>query len=158
MRRAAARNALKVGLIGAIEAARGATIGQRPRSGTRAPLRVLIADDYHPIRALLQHLLTVAGMETAVAADGEQALALVQSWNPDVVLLDWLMPGGGLDLVRRVVDEPGFDGQVIMLSGLDDPRDRDAAMEAGAARYFTKPTDNDRLISAIGQVGARLAS
>ena len=57
-----------------------------------SPLRVLVADDEPPIRLLCQVNLAVAGIEVLQAADGEEALALARSEEPDLVLLDLMMP------------------------------------------------------------------
>ena len=120
-----------------------------------SPLRVLVADDQATVRLLLRTLLDGAGMETAVAHDGEQVLELVREWDPDVVLLDWLMPAGGLALVRKLVIEHELEGRVIMLSALDDPRDRREALFAGAACYLTKPPDLGVLVQTLNRIGMR---
>jgi DNA-binding response OmpR family regulator len=122
-----------------------------------APVRALVADDAASMRLLLRRLLADAGIEVAVAASGEQALTLARSWDPDVVLLDWLMPTGGLELIRRMVAEHELAGRVIMLSALSDPRDRLAALEAGAASYFTKPPCAGQLVEAVCRIGRRRA-
>jgi two-component system chemotaxis response regulator CheY len=138
---------------GAVDAA--AAIGLRGGSCGWRDLRAVVADDDPASRLLLRRMLTDAGMETEDAADGEGALALVRSWDPDIVLLDWVMPEGGLGLVRQVVAEPGFHGRVIMLSTLEDVRDRRAALEAGAAHYVVKPPRADALIQVIRLVWAQ---
>jgi DNA-binding response OmpR family regulator len=116
---------------------------------------VLVADDQASIRLLLCSMLDEVGIETAVAEDGEQALALAREWDPDAVLLDWLMPSGGLGLVRQLVTEQGLHGRVIMLSALDDPRDRREALVAGVACYMTKPPDLDVLVRTLARIGTR---
>ncbi len=121
----------------------------------RSALRVLIADDNSGIRDLLRVLLSQAGMTAIEAADGRQVLRLVAEDPPDVVLIDWVMDGGGLDLARELIDARGMTGRVIMLTGLLDRRDRSAAIQAGVASYFVKPPDPDSLIAAIRAAAQR---
>lgn len=120
-----------------------------------AALRVLIADDNPGIRELLKVLLSRAGMTAIEAADGREALRLIAEDPPDVVLLDWVMDDGGLDLARELINAHGMVGRVIMLTGLLDPRDRSAAIQIGIAHYFVKPPDPDSLIAAIRAAAQR---
>jgi DNA-binding response OmpR family regulator len=116
------------------------------RSGGRR-IRVLIADDNPDIRRLLR--LTEAGMTVSEAADGQEALRRISADAPDVVLLDWVMEDGGLELARELIEVHDMEDRVIMLTGLFDPRDRRAALHVGIAHYFVKPPDTDALIAAI---------
>ena len=71
---------------------------QRPR-----PLKILIADDSAVPRLILEKTLSSLGHETVSASDGAEAWARVQTFEPDVVLSDWLMPGmDGIELCRRI--------------------------------------------------------
>jgi CheY-like chemotaxis protein len=141
--------------VTAIHAADVGIPGRQQWADETRALRVLIADDDEDIRLLLQQQLADAGMDLKVAAGGRQVLALLRSWTPDVVLLDWLMPGGGLELVRELVTEHGLEGRLIMLSGLDDPRDRQAALAAGATYYLVKPPESEKLIRVIRELAVR---
>jgi CheY-like chemotaxis protein len=127
----------------------------RPEGAGSSRVRVLVADDQASVRLLICTLLEDAGIETAAAEDGDQVLALAGEWDPDVVVLDWLMPAGGLGLVRQLVAECGLEGRVIMLSALDDPRDRREALVAGVACYMTKPPDLGVLVETLGRIGTR---
>jgi DNA-binding response OmpR family regulator len=115
----------------------------------RAPVRVLLADDNPEIRRLLRAVLTDAGIIVSEAADGQEALRRVADDPPDVVLLDWVMQDGGLELARELIESHRMQDRVIMLTGLFDPRDRRAAMRVGIAHYFVKPPDTDTLVAAI---------
>jgi DNA-binding response OmpR family regulator len=68
---------------------------------------------------------------------------------PDVALLDWRMPRGGLPLARALIQDHGLAGRVIMLSSIVDPRDRLQARRAGVVRYLVKPPERGALLSAV---------
>jgi DNA-binding response OmpR family regulator len=120
-----------------------------PGRNGRRPIRVLIADDNPDIRRLLRLILTDAGITVSEAADGQEALRRISADAPDVVLLDWVMEDGGLELARELIEAHDMEDRVIMLTGLFDPRDRRAALHVGIAHYFVKPPDTDALIAAI---------
>jgi hypothetical protein len=69
--------------------------------------------------------------------------------RPDAVVLDWRMPGGGLGTARRMIEDHGMAGRLIMVTGLDDLRDRRAAHKAGVWCYLVKPIDQDELLRAV---------
>jgi DNA-binding response OmpR family regulator len=112
-------------------------------------VRILVVDDDERFRLMLRAILSETGMEVTEAASGEDALGLLARSDPDVVVIDWRMPGGGLSLARKLITEHGLRNRVIMLTGLDDPRDRRAAHKAGVAEYLIKPPKRDELIGAI---------
>jgi two-component system, OmpR family, phosphate regulon response regulator PhoB len=116
--------------------------------GESAPL-VLVVDDHERFRLLVRAILVRHGMRVIEAKTGEEALGAVADTPPDVVVLDWLMPGGGLALAHSLIADHGLRDRVIMLTALDDPRDRKAALEAGVSRYFVKPPDPEQLIAAV---------
>jgi response regulator RpfG family c-di-GMP phosphodiesterase len=105
-----------------------------------AQRRVLIVDDDRDLRTLLGAVLA-AHYEIAFAADGHEALGLFESFAPDLVLLDVLMPGlDGLEVCRCIKGSPrGRRVQVIMVSGSSSREDRRAALLAGADDYVVKP-------------------
>ena len=76
-------------------------------------------------------------------------------YRPDVVILDWLMRDGGLGLARRLLTVHQMNGRLIMLTGLLDTRDRDAAISVGITHYFVKPPDTAELIAAVRSVAQR---
>src|SRR5215813_14171283 len=100
---------------------------------------VLIVEDDPSILRGLQMNLGLEGFRTVCAHDGEEALALVRSHKPDVVLLDLMLPKmGGLDVIRRLrVNDP--DTPVIVLSAKDQEGDKVLALSLGADDYVTKP-------------------
>ncbi|HEY2746201.1 MAG TPA: response regulator transcription factor [Polyangia bacterium] len=100
---------------------------------------VLIVEDDPSILRGLQMNLGLEGFRTVCAHDGEEALAMVRSHKPDVVLLDLMLPKlGGLDVIKRLrVDDP--DTPVIVLSAKDQEGDKVLALSLGADDYVTKP-------------------
>lgn len=103
--------------------------------------KVLVVDDQPEIRRLLSTALC-RQHEVIEAGDGTSALALVRAHAPDVVLLDVMMPGGvdGMQVLRQIKADPATRAiRVAMLSARGQIADREAAREAGADTYFTKP-------------------
>lgn len=116
--------------------------------------RVLIVDDEPHIVLSLEFLLERAGYQTAVAADGDEALALVRRLRPDVVLLDIMMPGqNGYAVCRTIKADPETRGiPVIMLSAKGQEVEVLKGLELGASAYVTKPFGNAEILEAIRAV------
>jgi DNA-binding response OmpR family regulator len=114
-----------------------------------AQARLLVADDDRRARMLVRAQLAGTEIDVLEAADGHHALLRVQFEAPDVVVVDWAMPGGGLPLVRALVHEHHLGGRVIMLSSIVDPRDRLEARRAGVVRYLVKPPERGELLAAV---------
>ncbi len=103
--------------------------------------RVLVVDDSAGSMALLQAQLASEYLEVIPASDGAEALRKVVQCQPDLVLLDAIMPGvSGFDVCRRLRADPATTHlPVVMVSTLDQPEDRMAAFQAGADDFMTKP-------------------
>ena len=104
--------------------------------------RVLVVDDDPTIAEVVGDYLREAGLEPRHAADGPSALSLAEAWQPDIVILDLMLPGlDGLEVCRRL--RKARDGQhplpVIMLTALGEESERVAGLETGADDYVTKP-------------------
>jgi CheY-like chemotaxis protein len=112
-------------------------------------VRLLVADDDRRVRLLVRAQLAGTEIDVLEAADGHHALMRVEHEVPDVALLDWRMPGGGLPLARALIDDHGLAGRVIMLTSVGDPRDRLEARRAGIVRYLVKPPERDLLLAAV---------
>jgi two-component system phosphate regulon response regulator PhoB len=102
---------------------------------------VLIVDDEPDLRSLLDFNFRSGGFETALAANGEEALRLVANRVPDLVLLDLMLPDlPGTEICRRLKSDPRTrDVPVIMLTARGDEIDRIVGFEVGADDYVTKP-------------------
>ena len=113
--------------------------------------RVLIVDDVPANTKLLQAKLTAEYYQVETAADGFAALRMAHSWQPDLILLDVMMPGmDGYETCRRLKS----DGQtlhvpVVMISALGDPAERLRGLEVGADDFLTKPIDYDTLLARL---------
>jgi len=102
------------------------------------PTRVLVVDDEAEVRTAVRHGLELVGYEIEVASDGLEGVSKVESWRPDVVLLDLAMPRmGGLTAIENI---RGWSKvPIIVLSVMGEEGDKVRALEAGADDYLTKP-------------------
>jgi DNA-binding response OmpR family regulator len=107
------------------------------------PRRVLVVDDEPAIRALCRVNLNVSGMEVLEAADGETAVELARAEQPDLILLDVMLPGAtGWEVAAELGGEDATrDIPVIFLSAMADTSDLERGREHGAVGYVTKPFD-----------------
>ena len=116
-------------------------------------LRVLIADDEAPARVRLRALLAEIGDAELVgeAADGDETLRLVDSRDPDIVLLDVRMPGlDGIETARRITENPAPPA-VIFTTAFDEYALK--AFDAQAAAYLLKPIRREKLAAALAAAG-----
>lgn len=112
---------------------------------------MLIADDDLVIRTLVEKKLVKAAYRVITASDGEQALELARSIRPDVVVLDWMMPGLGGPEVCRLLKESAETSSipVLLLTSRAKEEDIRTAFELGADDYLTKPFDVAELDEAV---------
>ncbi len=115
--------------------------------GRRAPL-VLVVDDVAANRELIEAHLVEIGHEVVQAADGEEALACIESREPDLVLLDIAMPRlDGIEVCRRIKAHPLRRLiPVILITAANDRETKLRGLEAGADDFLTKPVDAKELI------------
>ncbi|MFF9895098.1 response regulator transcription factor [Streptomyces longispororuber] len=125
---------------------------------TTAPARkVLVVDDDPEVRAAVEDALTVAGHRVRGAADGQQALTAVARWEPDLVVLDVMMPVlDGLAVCRRL-RAVGDRVPVLVLTALDAVSDRVDGLDAGADDYLVKPFALDELVARVRALLRRAA-
>jgi DNA-binding NarL/FixJ family response regulator len=127
-----------------------------PHSGS---IRVLLVEDNDVFREALELLLAVMPDIRVVGsvADGESAVAFCEHANPDVVLMDYRLPGlDGVEATAAV--RARCDAAVVVLTAAVDRREREALREAGAAACVTKDSDFTEIVAAIHTAAARGAS
>lgn len=113
------------------------------------PMKILVVDDERAVRDSLRRALELEGYEVDLAVDGADGLARITEGQPDVVILDVLMPGvDGLEVSRRVRNS-GNRVPVLMLTARDEVDDRVAGLDAGADDYVTKPFALDELLARV---------
>ncbi len=110
--------------------------------------KILVVDDSSSNVLLLQSFLEEEGYEIEIASSGKEAISLVASFKPDIILLDLMMPGlSGLDVMERI----GTDIPVIMISANKDPNLVKEAEQHGIKSYIQKPIDFDEILTEIGK-------
>jgi adenylate cyclase len=117
----------------------------------RTPPRILIADDNPSNRDILQARLAVHGYEILTAVDGQEALEMAREAQPDLILLDVMMPKlDGLEVCRRLKKDTSLPFMpVIMVTAKTDSKDIVAGLESGGDEYLTKPVDHAALVARI---------
>ena len=126
---------------------RGTEFDQQEPRGQEAHL--LVVDDEANIRDLLAAALRFAGFSVATAKNGNEALALTQEENPDLILLDVMMPDMDGFTVTRRLRARGDDMPILFLTARDDPQDTVSGLAAGGDDYVTKPFSLDEVVARI---------
>ena len=110
--------------------------------------RILIADDNPQGVELLEAYLAGAEYDIETAADGDETLRKVKEWQPDLILLDIMMPKiSGFEVCKRIKGNPlTSDIVVLMVTALDQPSDIDRAVDAGTNDFLTKPINKTELL------------
>lgn len=121
---------------------------------------VLIVDDEAPIREMLSVALHMAGYQCLEAANAQTAHTLIVDHQPDIVLLDWMMPEvSGIELARRLKRDPiTADIPLIMLTARGEEDNKIQGLEAGADDYITKPFSPRELVARLKAVLRRTAT
>jgi DNA-binding response OmpR family regulator len=116
---------------------------------------ILVVEDERHIASFLEFVLKRAGYEVAVVYDGEQALAAVEAFAPDAILLDLMLPGlTGLEVLKRLRADARYASVVIMvLSGRSFGDVPAEVMQAGANEYATKPIGPSTLLQKLADLG-----
>jgi two-component system, OmpR family, phosphate regulon response regulator PhoB len=117
-------------------------------------VNVLVVEDEDAIREMLGMVLEQADFSVRAAPDAHQALALMGQHEPDLILLDWMLPGlSGVEWARRLKkDETYGDIPIILLTARGEEEDRVRGFEVGADDYVTKPFSTRELIARIKAV------
>ncbi|MCJ7709736.1 MAG: response regulator transcription factor [Chloroflexi bacterium] len=112
------------------------------------PARVLVVDDEPPIRAVVRGFLEREGLTVAEAADGPTAVSQARVFEPDVIVLDIMLPGfDGLEVLRRV--RAFADPLVIFLTARTEEIDRIVGLKVGGDDYLTKPFSPGELVARV---------
>lgn len=116
--------------------------------------KILVVDDESAIRDMLRVALEMADHEVLEAANAQEAHSLVIDQRPDLVLLDWMMPGtSGLELARRLKrDEVTADLPIIMLTAKGEEDNKIQGLDVGADDYITKPFSPRELLARLKAV------
>ena len=122
-----------------------------PSPSTDRPARLLIADDNQQNRELLEAYLGDDGYEIAMACDGQETLDMVQSFGPDLVLLDIMMPRlSGYEVCQQLKDADATqDIPILMVTALNEMGDIERAVEAGCDDFLTKPVNRLELTTRV---------
>ena len=117
----------------------------------RTPPRILIADDNPMNLDIFQTRLAVHGYEILTATDGEEALTIAREKQPDLILLDIMMPKmDGIEVCRHLKGDPALPfTPIIMVTAKADSKDIVAGLEAGGDEYLTKPVDQAALVARV---------
>lgn len=123
------------------------------------PGKILVVDDEPAIRAMVRFALKQADFACVEAADTEQAQALVLGDLPDLILLDWMLPGvSGVDYARRLRRERLTQNiPIIMLTARADEDDKVRALGTGADDFMTKPFSPRELVARVKAILRRTA-
>jgi len=110
---------------------------------------VLIVDNDPKLLKMLQRTLTYEGLTVFTATNGLEALPLVQSQQPDMIIVDWMMPKmDGLSFIQRLRDEENKT-QILMLTARDAIENRVEGLESGADDYLVKPFAPAELVARV---------
>lgn len=119
--------------------------------------KILLVEDEAPIREMLGYTLMKEGYTFREAADVEEARPLIADDKPDILLLDWMLPGmNGVDYARRIRNNPDTrDIPIIMLTARGEEADKVRGLDTGADDYITKPFSSKELLARIRAVMRR---
>ncbi len=124
--------------------------GEGTERGAEQPARVLVVDDEASITVLVATVLRYEGFEVRVAGNGWDALRAAQSFAPDLVILDLMLPDhDGFEIHRRLRDR-GMQSPVIFLTARDATEDKVRGLTLGGDDYVTKPFSLEELVARMG--------
>lgn len=110
--------------------------------------KILVVDDERPIAEIIKYNLQKEGFEVKTSYDGEDAIKMVHSMNPDLIILDVMLPKkNGFDVLKEIRIQ--YMMPVIMLTAKEEENDKITGLELGADDYITKPFSNKELIARV---------
>ena len=115
---------------------------------------ILIADDHDHLRLLVSKTLSGPDYRIIEARDGDEAYSLAMTESPELLILDWMMPGkSGIQVVEALRKDPGFgDVPVIMLTARAQNADRNRAVTLGVHSYLVKPFSPIELMETVEKI------
>jgi CheY-like chemotaxis protein len=118
------------------------------------PPRVLICDNEEVLRTLVRDALAIGEYDIVEARDGDESVEAARACEPDLIVLDMMMPGrSGLEVLKELRGEARFaETPVIMLTARAQAADREAAAEAGVSRFVPKPFSPLTLASLVEEL------
>ncbi len=121
--------------------------------------KVLIVEDEPAIRQMVDHTLRKAGFDVLQAADAEEARAMIHRTPPDLVLMDWMLPGAsGVELTRTLKsNRVTRDIPIIMLTARSDEDDKVRGLDSGAEDYISKPFSPREMVARVRAVLRRVS-
>jgi len=123
--------------------------GPKLRRADGSPVRVVVVDDEAMLSDLLRMALRYEGWDVKTAAEGRTAIQLIREFQPDVVVLDVMLPDiDGLQVLKRLRDD-GQDTPILFLTAKDALDDRIAGLTAGGDDYVTKPFSLEELVARL---------
>lgn len=122
-----------------------------PSTEPKTPLRVLVVEDDPFTLTIMQKRLTMGGYNLATATNGREGLELVETFKPDLIISDWMMPEmDGREFCARVKGSPlGASIYFILLTAKDRYEDKVSALDTGADEYLVKPCDGRELMARL---------
>lgn len=118
-------------------------------------LKVLVVDDEPNIRDLLSASLRFAGHQVATAANGTDAITMISETNPDIVLLDVMLPDISGFGVTKKIRGMGIETPILFLTARDDTEDKVTGLTVGGDDYVTKPFSLDEIMARISAIMRR---
>lgn len=121
-------------------------------------MKILVVDDEQPVRESLRRSLRFNGYDVLTASDGLEAVEAVRSENPELLILDVMMPNmDGLEVCRTLRGE-GWDRPILVLTARDGVSDRVAGLDAGADDYLPKPFALEELLARVRSLVRRASA
>ncbi len=125
-------------------------------STTGNSAKILVVDDEPNIVLALEFLLQREGYRVEKAFSGLQALEIAEAFQPDIVVLDVMMPGmDGLEVARKIRGNPALDqAKIVFLTAKGTQRDKQSGYTSGAEYYMIKPFENEEFVNTINEIMA----